>query len=174
MISRAEDLYVYFFITEEDYKKILDTLKDFGYTQKELELMLTTSRYERHLRAFRELIGDVNRMTMLAEYSPTARGLALDQLNKMIDALPIDTETKNLLKTMWEQFIRLRPVMNEVRRYITELLADFAEEVITEEEFVSELEALKEWGLDDYEIMFYKAIGGLRRARYLRRRERES
>ncbi|RLI87531.1 MAG: hypothetical protein DRP01_01610 [Archaeoglobales archaeon] len=172
MISRAEDLYVYFIITEDDYKKILNQLKNFGYTDKELELMLTSSRYERHYRAFRELVGDVDRMVMLSEYSPQARSYALGQLYKMIDALPVDEETKNVLKAMWEQFIRLKPIMDEVRRYITELLSDFASGIITEEEFVKELEALKEWGLDDYEIMFYKAIGGMRRARYLARRQR--
>jgi len=170
MISRAEDLYVYFMITEEDFKKVLDQVKFLGYTDKEIEFMLTNARYERHYRAWRELIGDVDHMTMLAEYSPDARAYALGQLNKMIDALPVDEETKAVLKKMWEQFIRLKPIMDEVRRYITELLSDFAEGIITEQEFVNELEALKEWGLDDYEIMFYKAIGGMRRARYLARR----
>jgi len=172
MVSRVEDLYVYFMITEEDFKKVLDQLKIFGYTPKEIELMLTNARYERHYRAWRELIGDVDHMTMLAEYSPDARTYALGQLYKMIDALPVDEETKAVLKKMWEQYIRLKPIMDEVRRYITELLSDFAEGIITEQEFVNELEALKEWGLDDYEIMFYKAIGGMRRARYLRRSQR--
>ncbi|RLI87293.1 MAG: hypothetical protein DRP01_02240 [Archaeoglobales archaeon] len=170
MVSRVEDLYVYFMIKEEDFVKVLEEVKNFGYTDKEIELMLTNARYERHYRAWRELIGDVDHMTMLAEYSPEARSFALGQLYKMIDALPIAEETKAVLKKMWEQFIRLKPIMDEVRRYITELLSDFAEGIITEEEFVAELEALKQWGLDDYEIMFYKAIGGMRRARYLARK----
>jgi len=71
---------------------------------------------------------------------------------------------------MWEQFIRLKPIMDEVRKYITELINDFVEDVITEEEFLAELEALKEYGLDDYEIMFYKSIAGMKKARYLKRR----
>ncbi|MEM2284565.1 MAG: hypothetical protein QXL29_08190, partial [Zestosphaera sp.] len=87
-----------------------------------------------------------------------------------IDAMPVDAATKNTLKAMWEQFIRVRPVYDEVRRYVTELITDFVEDVITEADFINELNALKEWGLGDDEIMFYKAIAGMRKARRLKRR----
>jgi len=82
----------------------------------------------------------------------------------MIDALPIEAEVKQVLMEMWTQYIRLKPVMDEVRRYITDLIKAFVKGLITEEQFQTELEALKEWGLDDYEIMFYKAIAGMRKA----------
>jgi len=167
MLSRAEDLYVYFMVKEEDYRKVLDEIKEFGYTDKEIELMLRSANYERQRRAWAELIGDVDRMVMLSEYSPKARDFALGTMQKMIDALPINQPTKAVLKEMWEQYIRLRPVMDEVRRYVTELIAAFVEGIITEQEFQNELEALKEWGLDDYEITFYKAIAGMRKARKL-------
>jgi hypothetical protein len=168
MVSRAENLYTYFIVTEEDYKKVLDQVQFIGYTPKEIEYMLYNSRLERFRRAWAELIGDVDRMTMLAEYSPRARDFALGQLYKMIDALPIAQDTKALLKEMWEQFIRLKPVMDEVRRYVTDLINAFVDGTISELTFSNELEALKEWGLDDYEIMFYKAIASLRKARKLR------
>ena len=170
MYSRIEDLFVYFMLKEEDYKEVLSKLKDVGYTDKEIELLFQTSNYERIKVAWRELIGDVDRMTMLAEYSPKARDYAMGQLEKMIDALPIEDEQKQVIKTMWEQFIRLKPIMDEVRKYITELINDFVEDVITQEEFEQELEALREYGLDDYEIMFYKSIAGMKKARYLKRR----
>jgi hypothetical protein len=173
-VSRAEDLYTYFAVTEETYKKVLEEVKKFGYTDKEIELMLTSASYERYLRAWRELVGDPRQLTTLAEYSPKARELAIGQLEKMIDALPIEEDKKEFIKQMWREYIRIRPVMDEVRRYITELMSDFVEGIITEEEYVKELEALKEWGLDDYEIDFYKAIAGMRKARYLARRRRGS
>lgn len=171
-IARAEDLFTYFAVDEESYKKVLDEVKKFGYTDKEIELMLTSAKYERYLRAWREVVGDPARLATLAEYSPKARELAIGQLEKMIDALPIEEDKKEFIKQMWREYIRIRPVMDEVRRYITELMSDFAEGIITEDEYVKELEALKEWGLDDYEIKFYKAIGGMRKARYLARRRR--
>jgi hypothetical protein len=168
MVSRAENLYVYFMVTEEDFKKVLDQVKFLGYTPKEIEYMLTNARLERHYRAWTELIGDVDRMTTLAEYSPKARDFALGQLYKMIDALPIAQDTKAIIKESWEQFIRLKPVMDEVRRYVTDLINAYVDGTITDTIFSSELEALKEWGLDAYEIMFYKAIASLRKARKLR------
>ena len=168
MISRAEDLYTYFMIDEETYKKVLEELKDLGYTDKEIELMLTSTRYERYYRAWRELIGDVDRMTTLADYSPEARSFALGQLYKMIDALPIDEETKAVLKKMWEQFIRIKPVKSEVTSYIRDLVNLYVEGLISDQAFSEELEALREWGLDDYEIQFWKAIAGARRARKLK------
>jgi hypothetical protein len=168
MVSRAENLYTYFIVTEEDYKKVLDQVQFLGYTPKEIEYMLYNSRLERFRRAWAELIGDVDRMTMLAEYSPKARDFALGQLYKMIDALPIAQDTKAVLKEMWEQFIRLKPVMDEVRRYVTDLINAYVDGTISDLTFSNELEALKEWGLDDYEIQFYKAIASLRKARKLK------
>jgi len=173
-LARAEDLYVYFAIPKEVYEKVLEEAKKVGYTDKEIALMLTSANYERYLRAWRELVGDPDKLTTLAEYSPKARELAVGQLEKMIDALPIEEDKKAFIKQMWREYIRIRPVMDEVRRYITELMADFVEGIITEAEYVNELQALKEWGLDDYEVDFYKAIGGLRKARYLARKARAS
>jgi hypothetical protein len=98
-------------ITEEDFKKVLDEVREtLGYTQKEIEFMLQTTRLEKHRVAWTELIGDVDRMTMLAEYSPKAREFALGTMYKMIDALPIDQQTKEVLKEMWTQYIRIKPV----------------------------------------------------------------
>ena len=169
MLSRAESLYVRFMMPEERFMEILKSAADYiGLTEKEAEFLLYTSRLERHATAWRELVGDVDRMVMLSEYSPTAREFALGTLYKMIDALSIDQETKMLLKKMWEDFIRIRPVMEEVRRYVTDLINAFIDGAVSEQAFEQELEALREWGLDDYEIQFYKAIATLRKARKLR------
>ncbi|MBW2632367.1 MAG: hypothetical protein JRC90_11560, partial [Deltaproteobacteria bacterium] len=168
MLAVVEDLYEYFAITEDAYRKVLESVKYLGWTDKEIEFMLSKSRYARFLRAYRELIGDVDRMVMLSEYSPRARDYALGQLYKMIDALPIDPETKEVLKEMWTQFIRVKPVYDEVKRYITDLINLYVEGLISDLDFTQELESLKEWGLSDDEIMFYKAIAGARRARKLK------
>ena len=168
-LSRAEQLYARFMITEEEFKKVLEQVKDYlGYTDKEVEFLLLTTRYERHRTAWTELIGDVDRMVMLAEYSPKAREFALGTLYKMIDALPIEQDTKNLLKKMWEDFIKIKPVKEEVTSYVRDLINLYVDGLLSDKAFEDELEALREWGLDDYEIMFYKAIAGMRRARKLK------
>jgi len=169
MLSRAESLYVRFMIPEERFMEILRSVADYmGLTEREAEFLLYTSRLERHATAWRELIGDVDRMVMLSEYSPTARQFALGTIYKMIDALSIDQETKTLLKKMWEDFVRIRPVIEEVRKYVTDLINAFVDGTVSQQAFEEELEALREWGLDDYEIQFYKAIATLRKARKLR------
>jgi len=171
--SRAEQLFAYFMIKEEKFKEVLQEVQGLlGFTDKEVEFILKTAEFERYRVAWREVIGDVDRMMQLAEYSPKARDYALGTIDKMIDALPIEEQTKQMLKEMWEQYIRVRPIYDEVRKYVTELINDFVEDVITQTEFEQELEALKKWGLDDYEIMFYKAIAGMKKARYLKRKQK--
>jgi len=170
ILTSAERLYEYFMIDEEMYKKLLDVLKEYGWEDYEIKLILDWSNLERWHRAYRELIGTPRELVTMAEYSPRARQLALAEVKKMIDALPIDDKTKEFLKTMWEEYIRIRPVYDEVRREVTELISDYAEGIITWEQFVNFLEELKKWGLDDYEIDAYKFIATMRRRRYLARR----
>ena len=168
-LSKAEQLYARFMITEAEFKKVIDQVKDYlGYTDKEAEFLMLITRFERHRTAWSELIGDVDRMVMLAEFSPQARSFALGTLYKMIDALPIEQGTKNLLKKMWEDFIRIKPIKEEVTSYVRDLINLYVAGGLTDSAFSNELEALREWGLDDYEIMFYKAIASLRKAKNLK------
>ena len=166
LVRAAERLYVYFFLKPEDYRKLLDKVRVLGFEDREIELMISASDMVRTYRAFRELIGTPRQLVTMAEYSPRARRLALGQVKKMIDVLPIDQETKEFLKAMWDEFIRVRPVYNEVRRYVTELISDYAEGLIDMNYLKRELEELKEWGLDDAEISFYIKLAEKRRSRY--------
>jgi hypothetical protein len=168
-VLRAEQLYARFMTDEDAFKKVLDAVGGLvGYEPKEVEFILQTARLERVRYAWAELIGDVDRMTMLAEYSPEARSFALATLNKMIDALPVSDNVKNLLKKMWEQFIRIRPVRDEVTSYIRDLINAYVDGAVSWEAFTKDLEEMRQWGLDDYEIMFYKNIAILRKARKLK------
>jgi len=144
MYSRIEDLYVYFMIDDKTYMKALEELKVFGYTDREIQLMFQSSDYERQRRAYSEICGSISRMMTLAEYSPKARDYALGLVYKMIDALNLPEEEKQELRQMWEQYIRIRPVYEEVQRYVTELINDFVEGIITQDQFVSELEVFKD------------------------------
>jgi phage-related protein len=167
--SRAEELYVKFMMKEDAFKKVLDDVKNYlGYTDKEIAFLMLTTRYERWRNAWNELIGTVDKMVLVSEYSPVARDYAVGKLYEMIDALPIDDAEKNKLKKMWEQYIRVRPIYDEVKRYVTDLINAVVDGTISEQTFASELDSLKEWGLGDDEIMFYKAMAGLRKARKLK------
>ena len=169
MLSRAEGLYIRFMMKREDFERIVDEYaKRIGHTEQEKEFLMYITDLERWRNAWQELAGTVSRLMTLAEYSPVARKYALGKVYEMISALPLSEQEKQELKEMYEQYIRVRPVISEVRMYIRDLINLYVDELIDDNTLSSELEALKKWGLDDYEIMFYKAIAALRKARKLR------
>ncbi|MEM2260004.1 MAG: hypothetical protein QXY65_02940 [Candidatus Methanomethylicaceae archaeon] len=168
-LNRAESLYAGFMIKREEFDKVLKEVSGYlGFTSKELEFLWKVTEYERYRKAWTELIGTVERLVSLSEYSPRATKYALGKVKEMIDALPLPDADKNELKAMWEEYIKNRPVKEEAKLYITQLINLFVEGLITEDLFVKELEAMKEWGFSDNEIMFYKAQAGLRKARKLK------
>jgi len=171
LFSRVERLYTYFYVKPEDFEKVLESIRVFGFETREIEIMKWSADFERIYRAFDNVIGTPKELVTMAEYSPTARRFALGQVYKMIDALPVDQDTKTVLKAMWEEYIRIKPVSGEVSRYITELISDYANGVIDRATLESELNELKAWGLDDMEIEFLLKLAEKRKARYAIRRQ---
>jgi len=168
-LSRAETLYVRFMTKKEDFQKILDEVADYlGYTQKELEFLMKVTEFERYRNAWTELIGSVERLVDLSEYSPKASEYALGKLSEMIDALPLPPADKQKLKEMWEEYIRNRPVKAEAKTYITQLINLYVDGLMDGATFKKELWEMKKWGFSDNELMFYEAQAGLRKARKLR------
>ncbi len=68
----------------------------------------------------------------------------------------------------WKEYVKRKPVANEVNAYVTELVASYAAGKITESYFMNELNSLKQYGLTDEEITFIKKRADLRRARTLK------
>jgi hypothetical protein len=167
MLSRVESLYEYFAIDEATYQKVLDSVKYLGWTDQEIEFMLYTSRYVRWLRAYRELIGDIDRMVTISNYSPKAEEYALGNLYKMIDAMPIDDATKQTLKAMWEDYIRNRHVKDEVITYVRDLVNLYVYGQLSYTDLDKELTWLEQWGLSKYEHQFWLMIAEARKARKL-------
>ena len=169
LLSRAERLYTRFIISLDDFKKVLGILTLIGWEEREIGLLLASAELERQYYAYDMIIGSPKELVVMAEYSPRAREFALGQAEKMIDALPVDPNTKEFLKEMWREYIRIKPIYDEVRRYITELLSDYANGLMTLEQLKTELNELKKWGLDDYEVNFYIWLAEKRRTRYVAR-----
>jgi len=168
-LTRAETLYARFMIKKADFDKILSEVADYlGYTKKETEFLMKITDFERYRNAWVELIGTVDRLVELSEYSPRASKFALAKVNEMIDALPLPPSDKQELKIMWEEYIRNRPVKSEARTYITQIINAYVEGLITQADFYRELENMKKWGFSDTEIEFYKAQAEVRKARKLK------
>jgi phage-related protein len=165
-VSRAEALYVRFMTKKDDFEKILQEASRYlGYTSKEIEFLMKVTEFERYRNAWTELIGSVERLVELSEYSPKAANYALGKLKAMIDALPLTAEEKNELKAMWEEYIKNRPVKSEAKTYLTQLINAYVEGLITDITFKKELYEMKNWGFSDNELMFYEAQAALRKAR---------
>jgi hypothetical protein len=168
-LARAEDLYVRFMIDRSKFDGVLNEVAEkLGYTPKEIEFLRKVTEFERYKNAWTELIGTVNRLVELSEYSPTASNWALGKLYAMIDALPLSDDEKNKLKTMWEEYIRNRPVKSEAKMYITQLINAYVDGIISDVDFDKELQSMKKWGFSDTELQFYKQIALVRRARKLK------
>jgi hypothetical protein len=168
MLTRVENLYEYFAISEDTYKEVLKSVQYLGWTDKEIDYMLEVSRYVRWLRAYRELIGDVDRMVTVSNYSPKAEEFALGNLYKMIDAMPMDTATKETIKSMWEQFIRNRHVKDEVITYVRDLVNLYVAGQLSKPDLEKELTWLENWGLSKYEREFWLKIADARLAKKLK------
>jgi len=168
-LSRAEQLYIRFMMKREDFEKLIAGVLDrLGFTKDERDFLMRTVELERWRNAWTELIGSVERLVSLSEYSPRASRYALAKVREMIDALPLPDADKNELKAMWEEYIRNRPVKSEAKLYITQLSNLYAEGLISDADFEKELNAMKEWGFSDNEIMFYKARAVLMKARKMK------
>jgi phage-related protein len=168
-LARAEDLYARFMIDKNKFDGVLNEVAGkLGYTPKEIEFLRKVTEFERYKNAWIELIGTVNRLVELSEYSPTASNWALGKLYVMIDALPLSDDEKNKLKTMWEEYIRNRPVKSEAKMYITQLINAYVDGIISDTDFDKELQSMKKWGFSDTELQFYKQIAVVRRARKLK------
>jgi 5'-deoxynucleotidase YfbR-like HD superfamily hydrolase len=168
-VRSAEELYVRFMTKLDDFDKILEEASKYlGYTPKEIEFLKRVADFERYRNAWTELIGSVERLVSLSEYSPKASKYALGKLYAMIDALPLSDTEKKELKEMWEEYIRCRPVKAEAKTYVTQLINLYVEGLITKDAFNKELDKMKEWGFSDDELTFYKAQADLRRARKLK------
>jgi len=62
-----------------------------------------------------------------------------------------------------------KPVMDEVRRLVTELIADYAQGKITDAEWKTYMDKLKEFGYTDAEIEIITTIAKLRAERARKR-----
>jgi hypothetical protein len=165
-VSNAEALYVRFMTKKADFEKILKEANTYlGYTSKETEFLMKVTEFERYRNAWTELVGSVERLVSLSEYSPRASKYALGKLYEMIDALPLTLTEKAELKAMWEEYIHNRPVKAEAKTYITQLINAYVEGLISDDVFKKELQEMAKWGFSADELTFYEAQAALRKAR---------
>ena len=164
-VTAVNRLYEYFIVDEDTLKGIYSSLRQFGYEDYELDVMLKTEGLYRIYRAYVSVIGTPRNLAIMSRYTPEARNLAYSTAVKMIDKLPVDNNTKNLLKAMWEHYVRASSVYEDLRAYVNELVRAYQYYAIDEATLDRELQQLKAYGLSDERIQLIKRRAQLARAR---------
>jgi hypothetical protein len=167
--SAMFDLAERLIITVEQLKPVFDILKSYGWEDVEVEIAKRTILAVQVRIAFGEAHGTVRALAGMARWSDKAADLAYSRALKLIDVLPVDSATKELLKQMWKEYIIGTQVHLEARSYIGELVAAYGDGVIDDATLDKELEYLKKLGVPEARLALVKRQAHLRRARRLAR-----
>jgi len=159
----------YFVIDAEQLKQVFAILKTYGYEDLEITIIQKTIDATRVRRAFMDVVGSPRAITGMARYSEKATDLAVSRAFKMIDALPVDDNTKKLLKEMWKQYVMSYQAYPEIRSYETELINAYAHGVLDEKALDQELDYLRKLGVPELRLALVKRTAKLRRTRVLAR-----
>jgi hypothetical protein len=168
MLDLAERL----IITEDQLKPVFALLKTYGWEDIEIEIVKRTVLAVQARIAFGEVHGTVRALAGMSRHSDIAADLAYSRAIKLIEALPVDKATKELLKQMWKEYIVGVQVSPEARSYIGELVAAYGDGVIDDATLDRELDYLKKLGVPEARLALAKRQAVLRRARRLARARR--
>jgi len=146
-------------------RDVLNVLSTYGYEQLEQEIITRTVLSNRARRAWNELLGTARNLATMSRYSDTAADMAWTRVVKIVDALPVDNATKDLIKTMWKQYITHYQNYPEIRSYVTELVTSYAYGVIDDITFEKELQYLKQLGVPEMTLALIRRRAQLRRLR---------
>jgi hypothetical protein len=144
---------------------VLKALSTYGYEPLEQEIITRTVLSNRARHAWNELLGTARNLATMSRYSDTAADMAWTRVSKIVDALPVDSQTKDLIKTMWKQYITHYQNYPEIRAYVTELVTSYAYGVIDDATFERELQYLKQLGVPEMTLALIRRRAQLRRLR---------
>jgi hypothetical protein len=105
----------------------------------------------------------------MSRYTDKAADWAYSRAVKLIDALPVDNATKELLKQMWKEYIMSYQAYPEIRSYMTELINAYADGVIDDKGLEDEFNYLRKIGVPELRLALVKRTAQLRRARRVAR-----
>jgi hypothetical protein len=162
-------LVVYVIVDVDTLKPVFDFMKTTIYSDAEITLRQQTLLAERFRYVFNQMIGTPRNLARMSRYSDKALQTALNRAYRMIDLLPMDDKTKELLKTMWREFITNYQAYPEIRSYMTELINAYARGVLDDQGLEQELNFLRNLGVPELRLQLVKRTALLRRVRYMYR-----
>jgi hypothetical protein len=166
MFALAERL----IIDMKQLEPVFKILMTYGWEELEIAITTRTILAEQVRYAFDNVIGSPRALAGMARYTDKAADWAYSRAIKLIDALPVDDNTKKLLKEMWREYIMSYQAQPEIRSYMAELINAYADGVIDDSGLEEELNYLRKLGVPELRLALVKRTAMLRRARRLARR----
>jgi hypothetical protein len=151
---------------------VFNILKTYGWEELEIVITQRTILAEQVRYAFSAVLGAPRSLTAMSRYTDKATDLAYSRAAKLIDALPVDQNTKELLKQMWKEYIMSYQAYPEIRSYMAELINTYADGVLDDRGLEEELNYLKKIGVPELRLAFVRRTAMLRRTRRLARAAR--
>ena len=156
----------YFIIDIKQLDEVFKILKTYGWEDLEVTIAQKTILAEQVRYAFSSVIGTPRELAYMARYTDKATDLAYTRASMMINALPIDDQTKNFLKQMWREYITNAQADSEIDMYRTEVINSYAYGILDDKGLDQELDNLRKLGVPEMRLSLIKRIAQLRRVRY--------
>jgi hypothetical protein len=148
---------------------VFKVLKTYGWEDLEITTIQKTIGANLVYHAFSYVIGPPRTLAGMARYTDKAADMAYTRAARLIDALPADQNTKQLLKEMWKEYIMSYQAHPEIRSYMTELINAYAYGVLDDTGFEQELNYLRKLGVPEVRLALVRRAAQLRRARVVAR-----
>jgi len=159
----------YLIIDVKQLDPVFNILKTYGWEDLEVTIATKTILAEQVRHAFNAVLGAPRTIAGMARYTDKAADWAYSRAVKLIDALPVDDNTKKLLKEMWREYIMSYQAYPEIRSYMTELINAYADGVLDDKGLEDEFNYLRKIGVPELRLAFVRRTAMLRRARRLAR-----
>jgi hypothetical protein len=159
----------YLIIDVKQLEPVFEVLTTYGWEELEITMATKTILAGQVRVAFNNILGAPRTIAGMARYTDKAADWAYSRAVKLIDALPLDNASKELLKQMWREYIMSYQAYPEIRSYETELINAYADGVLDDKGLEGELNYLRKIGVPELRLAFAKRTAQLRRARRLAR-----
>jgi molybdopterin converting factor small subunit len=163
------DLAEYAVIPVKQLEPVFKILATYGWEELEIKIAERTILAIAARRAFAWLVGTPRELTAMSRYTDKAADMAWTRVSQLVDLLPVDDATKQLIKQMWREYITVYQASPEISGYLSELVAAYGDGVLDDRGLEEELQMLRKLGVPELRLQLAKRRAYLRRARRLAR-----
>ena len=133
-------------LSEEEFVKFLNELRQFGYTDRELQLLKTIAQLRRKYYESRLEIPTISQLAQLVEYVPEV----LKVVDEVIKIMGISSKWAQI----WKKYVISRSVASELRHLITRIEYLFSYGIIDLKTLQDIMNRLASYGLNELELKF--------------------